>query len=65
MQLTPERKERLDSMSLEELLRMWRFAPLGDPWMEGETGNYALERMKELKKQENWSLVSKRVGWEV
>jgi hypothetical protein len=65
MQLTEKSKNKIDNMSLEELLRVWRFAPLGDPWMEGETGDYISKRMKELKKQENFSLVSKRVGWHV
>jgi len=49
MDLTPENKQHIDSMTYEGLLSQWRFAPVGDPWFQGETGKYWGERMKELR----------------
>ena len=47
MDLTPENKKHIDSMDYEGLLRKWRFAPCGDPWFQGETGDYWGQRMAE------------------
>jgi len=45
-------------------LSKWRFAPLGDEWMEGDTGNYWGKRMAKLRDQHpKPSAVSKRIGW--
>ena len=52
MDLTPENKARIDNMSHYDLLSRWRFAPMGDPWFQGETGKYWGERMAE-KRDEN------------
>lgn len=51
MKLTQENKKIIDSLNYEELLRRWRFAPIGDPWFSGETGNYWKERMSYLKRK--------------
>lgn len=65
MDLTPERKEVIDRMSYKELLRRWRFAPLGDPWFQGETGDYWSQRMRELReKGADHVGASKKIGWE-
>jgi hypothetical protein len=65
MELTPERKEQIDKMSYEQLLSHWRFAPVGDPWFQGATGEYWGQRMKELKDQGADHVgASKRIGWE-
>ena len=48
MKLTPD-KAYIDSLSYEQLLSKWRFAPIGDPWFQGETGDYWGKRMKELR----------------
>ena len=37
MDLTPENKNSIDSMSYESLLSRWRNAPAGNPWFQGET----------------------------
>jgi len=65
MDLTPENKEKIDSMSYEQLLSKWRFAPVGDPWFQGETGHYWGKRMAELRaKGADHVAASKRIGWE-
>jgi len=64
MDLTPENKKTIDSMSYEQLLRRWRFAPAGDPWFQGETGDYWAERMKVLRRKgADHVKTSKRIGW--
>jgi hypothetical protein len=64
MKLTKENKKWIDSISYEQLLGMWRFAPVGDPWFEGETGDYWSKRMKELREQGADHVgASKSIGW--
>ncbi len=65
MELTPENKAHIDSLSYETLLRRWRHAPAGDPWFQGETGDYWSERMGELRQQGADHVgASKRIGWD-
>lgn len=68
MELTEERKKRIDSMSYENLLSHWRFARIGDPWFQGETGKYWADRMKELRSRpggdDKHVQASKNIGWE-
>lgn len=68
MNLTPENKQHIDALSYEALLSRWRFAPVGDPWFQGETGDYWGQRMKELREkpggQEAHVTASKSLGWE-
>jgi len=64
MDLTPDRKAKIDSMAYEDLLYRWRNAPIGDLWFQGETGEYWGRRMKELREQgENHVQASKKIGW--
>ena len=49
MDLTPENKQHIDSLSYYALLEKWRFAPAGDAWFHGETGKYWGDRMTELR----------------
>ena len=64
MKLTKENKKTIDDMSYESLLSKWRFSPLGDPWFQGETGQYWGKRMKELKdKGADHVGASKKIGW--
>jgi hypothetical protein len=65
MDLTAENKNHIDSLSYEELLSHWRFAPSGDKWFQGETGEYWGKRMAELKAsgQVDHVAASKNVGW--
>ena len=65
MDLTEQNKATIDAMSYEKLLSRWRFAPSGDPWFQGETGEYWSKRMKELREQGVDHVgASKRLGWE-
>lgn len=67
MDLTPEKKEHIDSLSYEQLLSKWRFAPVGDPWFQGETGDYWSKRMSELRNKPGGNdrhvTASKTIGW--
>jgi hypothetical protein len=59
--MTPEQKKRIDDMSQEEMARMWRFAPTGEPLLQGDTGDYfsAIFQGKGGFTPE----ISKRIGW--
>ncbi len=46
--MTPEQKQEIDSMTQEDLCRRWRFAPVGDPLFQGDTGDYFSKRLKEM-----------------
>jgi len=64
MDLTPENKAYIDDLSYDELLRRWRFTLSGDPWFQGESGDYWSERMSELRAVGADHVgASKRVGW--
>ena len=64
MTLTPERKAHIDGLSYGALLSRWRFAPIGDPWFQDETGKYWGERMAELRAQGADHVgASKAIGW--
>lgn len=66
--MTDEMKARIDEMSYEALLSMWRYAPVGDPLFQGDTGDYFGERMKELRSQPGGDArhvsASKSIGWD-
>ncbi len=65
--MTPDQKEWIDNANYEALLRRNRFAPLGDPIFQGDTGAYFLEVMshkKALLSNENQVATSKRIGWQ-
>jgi len=68
MDLTPENKKYIDSLSYYGLLSHWRFAPAGDPWFLGETGIYWEKRMSKLRRQPGGNAkhvsASKAIGWE-
>lgn len=51
MKLTDDNKKHIDSLSYEGLLSHWRFAAVGDPWFQGETGYYWAKRMREKKSE--------------
>ena len=51
MELTVGNKKYIDSLEYQELLSKWRFSRPGNPWFQGETGNYWEERMRELRKR--------------
>lgn len=65
MNLTPENKARIDSLTLEQLLERWRNAPVGDPKFQGETGAYWGARMTALRNERPADFISasKSIGW--
>lgn len=67
MDLTKENKDIIDNKSYYELLSHWRFAPSGDLWFQGETGQYWSKRMNELRYQPGGNNIhvaaSKALGW--
>jgi len=65
MKLTNELKTKIDAMSVYTLLCKQRFAPAGDPFYEGESGKYAMNRLADLRSQDNNAYVaaSKELGW--
>lgn len=65
MDLTKENKAHIDEMSHFDLLSKWRYAPVGDPWFQGETGQYWGARMRKLKDENPGGAVrdSKDIGW--
>ena len=59
--MTPAQKARIDNMSQLELCKHWRFAPVGEPLFQGDTGDYFSKVLKE--KGGFTSKISKEVGW--
>ena len=48
MKLTEETKKEIDAMSQEEMARLWRFSPPGNPFFTGgEVGDYFMKSFKE------------------
>ena len=66
MMTEQEMKAWIDKASYEELLRHWRFAPVGDPFFCGEVGQYYTKRMHERRAEEGNDVhvaASKAIGW--
>ena len=66
MDLTENNKNHIDSLSYEQLLLHWRFAPSGDPWFQGETGEYwgvVMQKKKEELNGYQAVAISKSIGW--
>lgn len=61
--MTPEQKAKIDAMSYRALFTIWRFAPLGDTILQGESGTYIKKRMEELEKTNDRVAMSKSIGW--
>ncbi len=66
MNLTEENKKYIDSLSITGLLSKIRYAPPGDPWFQGETGDYWMKRYAEVRNAdpEAHTRASKDIGWE-
>lgn len=65
-ELTDEARKQIDDMTIEDMLRKWRTAPLGtfqhgDPWSD-----YFIKLMSERRKADPaaWTAASKSIGWE-
>ena len=46
-----EFKNRIDNMSYESMLALWRNAPIGHPMFEGEVGDYYKKVMAERREE--------------
>ena len=64
MKLTQENKDYIDNLSYFQLLEYWRFAPIGDKWFQGETGDYWSKVMKEKREVSDHTVISKLIGWD-
>jgi len=61
-----EMKEWIDNASYEDLFRKWRFAPSGDPFLQGEIGEYykhVINRRREEVSNDEHVRISKKIGW--
>jgi hypothetical protein len=68
MDLTPELKQKIDKMTISELLRAWRFSKVGtNELFEGDSGVYFNDRIRTLRDQDHAAYVkaSKDLGWTV
>ena len=64
---TKEMKQWIDNASYEDLLRKWRFAKIGDPFFQGEIGEYYCDIMKRRRAEVNddeHTMTSKQIGWD-
>ena len=60
-------KNWIDNASYESLLRKWRFAPTGDPFFQGNIGDYYSYVMAKKRSDvgnEEHVRSSKYIGWE-
>ena len=60
-------KAWIDAASYESLLSKWRFAAVGDPFFQGEVGQYYSATMARKRAEVGQSeavMASKSIGWE-
>lgn len=62
--MNAQQKKWIDNASYEQLLSHWRFAPIGDPMFQGDTGDYYKKVMGEKMQKCNPVQASKNVGWD-
>ena len=58
---TRKAKAEIDALSQFEMCRLWRFAPPGHPFFQGEIGEYFHKKLKE--KGGMTPEISKDLGW--
>lgn len=63
--MTEQQKLWIDTASHEQLLRRWRFMRVGDPFFQGDTGEYYVKVLAEKRATDPAGHVraSKRIGW--
>lgn len=64
MKLTHDLKTEIDKKSMVELLERVRNAPIGDSMFQGESGDYWLKRLSELRVTKGpavWTAASKSI----
>ncbi len=67
MILNEQDKKWIDGLSYKEMLHEWRFAPIGSPMFQGDSGRYFSDVMNKKKSNisdEEHTKASKAVGWE-
>lgn len=65
--MTPENKARIDAMDFEEMFRLLRFAPVGEPLFQSETGEYFMKVWKEkcdALPAGAYAATSRLIGWQ-
>ncbi len=63
--MTDKQKAWIDNATYRQLFSHWRFAPVGDPMFQGDTGDYYIKAMKEKRpSDQEHSQISKDLGWE-
>lgn len=60
--MTRIQKERIDRMSYEQMVRIHRFAPLGNPMFQGKAGDYFNTSMRRKKYSSRRG--AHTIGWE-
>jgi hypothetical protein len=65
MDLTPTLKAEIDAMTIRQLLGKSRFATIGAPLFQGESGTYFMKRLAEVRDQDNAAFVQASIslGW--
>jgi hypothetical protein len=59
-------REWIDKASYEQLLKQWRFAPFGDPFFQGDIGDYYSKQLAKKRDEvgdEEHVRISKEIGW--
>ena len=59
--MAPENKARIDAMTREQMAFHWRFAAVGDPLLQGVTGDYFSKVFGEMGGMS--PEISKALGW--
>lgn len=60
-------RKQIREASFEEILRLWRFSPIGSPFFEGPVGDLLTARyaaMRSSLSPAEWTALSKSVGWD-
>jgi len=61
-------KKTIDGMGYESMLSLWRFAEVGHPFFQEDTGTYFTKVMQEKEKllaPGEKSKISKSLGWKL
>jgi len=60
--MTKEEKDQIDAMSQYDLCRLWRFAECPHPLLQGDTGEYFAQKLKDAGGFT--PEISKSLGWD-
>ena len=59
--MTPEQKQQIESMTHEEICKLWRFGDNENPLMQGDSLSFVAERLQEFGGFT--PEISKKLGW--